>query len=130
VNIPEIDAQHKTLIEKAGKLDTLLRADYLMDSLLPQFKELLELAAVHFATEEKLMENYGFPGLADHRRDHEEIVKHAHEIMERNNRSKELLYMMGILDFVGNWLMGHIRKTDQEYARFIHASGAVQQNSG
>ncbi len=123
VGIPEIDEQHERLVTMAGELDAAMRTDYATHTLRPKFKELLELAAAHFKTEEKLMEQYGFPGLAKHRQDHGAITMQAKEILEKNERDKPLPYMMGILDFVGNWLISHIQNTDREYVAYLKNSG-------
>jgi hemerythrin-like metal-binding protein len=123
VNIATIDEQHKKLIEMACELDRGMRADYATDILQPQFRQLLEFASLHFRTEEDLMERYTFPGLVTHRHDHLALIRHAEEIMERTTWGKPLLYMMGILDFIGNMLINHIQRTDREYSTYLNERG-------
>ncbi|HUT41897.1 MAG TPA: hemerythrin domain-containing protein, partial [Gammaproteobacteria bacterium] len=67
LNIPEIDAQHEELIALINRLhETMLQGaeKAALDDLLSQ---LIEHTRTHFATEEQLMSQYGYPAFEAHK---------------------------------------------------------------
>ncbi len=73
VNVAELDQQHQQLFRTVAELEHALRtgrADAVINQLL---EKVIEHTIHHFATEERIMEECGFPGLDAHRRDHQEL---------------------------------------------------------
>ena len=122
VNIAEFDHQHRRLFRTVTELDHALRTGR-ADSIIGQVLEsLIRHTISHFAAEEALMQQHGFPGLAAHRYDHQLL---AQKLTKFN-----LSYKAGrpdipsaLLVFLQAWWHDHILKTDNEYSQFLNARG-------
>ena len=79
---------------------------------------LVEYAIIHFTTEERLLKNYGYNDLANHKREHGEFKKH---ILELNNRyiTDHSVSSMPLVQFVKDWFTKHIKMTDMKYVLFL-----------
>lgn len=64
VNMPEIDKQHAMMFSMFSVLIESIREGETSDKLGVLFKTLLDYADLHFKTEENLMEQAGYPGIA------------------------------------------------------------------
>lgn len=117
LNIAKIDEQHEQLISLISELEGAVQdgaGGRLIDYVL---QELIRYVGVHFADEERLMMLHGFPGLADHRLQHDSYVTRLKEIQENYQESNAL--SSATLDFLKEWIATHIKGTDQIYGAFI-----------
>lgn len=119
VNIPMIDEQHRELIGWIVALDEAVRkgggAEKVEDVLL----KLTDYVFMHFSREESLMLSINFPDLASHRQEHDFFVTRLEEIMERFQNGETI--GGDTLEFMGDWIVSHIKGTDQLYSRFMLA---------
>lgn len=125
--IEKIDIQHKKLFEIAERLSEAKGGDtgILDQSIAETVEELLKYAEIHFETEELLMEEAGFEGYAEHKRIHRMFKEKAQAYHSRiNERSDDIFLAMEIMNFMIDWIIDHISKTDQEYVESI--SGSMQ----
>ena len=77
---------------------------------------------MHFATEERLMKVHGYPGLANHKKEHDELKKHLLEINRRFN-TDQLILAETVLYFLEDWADNHVKKTDMECGPFLNSKG-------
>lgn len=119
VHLPQIDEQHERLIQLIRDLDDAVRdgTGGLLISYVMQ--ELIRYVSLHFGDEERLMMEYGFKGLDEHRRKHASYITRLQEIMEQNSDGDAL--STATLAFLKEWIVLHIKGADQEYGRFIRA---------
>jgi hemerythrin-like metal-binding protein len=115
--IPHIDEQHRKLVSMINDLDQSVQdgtggllISYVLQELIRYVKE-------HFEDEEQLMVRHNFPELSSHRREHDLFVERLKNIHE-NFRDGDAL-SRNVLDFLKDWLLLHIKGTDQEYSEFI-----------
>ena len=82
------------------------------------FRHFGDKQEVVFANEQELMAAHGYPGLADHIRQHEEFSRTVHELAEAGAAGglESALKLRGV---VLNWLINHILRADVDYATFI-----------
>jgi hemerythrin-like metal-binding protein len=80
-------------------------------------QELIRYVKDHFEDEEQLMKRHSFPELTDHRAEHDLFVCRLKQIYE-NFKDGDVLSSKA-LDFLKEWLVNHIKGTDQVYAVFI-----------
>lgn len=123
VNIAELDLQHERLFRTVAELESALEkggADTLINEIL---EKVVEHTIDHFATEEALMEEHGFPGLAAH--------CNEHSMLSQKLTQFNLSHMAGrpdvpaaLLDFLQTWLREHIVKSDKQYGEFLSAREA------
>jgi hemerythrin-like metal-binding protein len=114
----EIDVQHQEWFSKVS--------DFIESIGTAQFKE-FELAmndytARHFEHEEQLMRSVNYPEYANHVQQHVRLVKLIGDLAKN--------FEAGHLDrevwrhYLTEWLLGHIRNTDQKLAHYV-AQGTV-----
>ena len=117
VNIPAIDQQHKRLIELISDLERGVSdgTGGLMISYV--FQELIRYVAEHFKDEEELMLRCNFPALASHRKEHDYYVQKLGELQQATKDGDAL--SIAALAFMKEWILTHIKVTDQEYASII-----------
>lgn len=116
-----IDSQHKELIERirqfvesceqgSGKVKAIQMLDYLTD-----------YTDFHFSAEEKLQEEAGYPGLAEHRQKHEEFrqtLKELDEFLEESEGPTDA-FVKQVEENVVKWLFSHIKTFDRSVAEFL-----------
>ena len=119
LDIPEIDSQHETLIGLINGLHkTMLQgADRAaLDGLLSQ---LLEHTRTHFAYEEQLMSQYNYPGYEAHKSEHNRLMQHLEDLVERYTNGELLLSFAVVLELKG-WAVVHIEKSDKPLGAFLN----------
>ena len=74
----------------------------------------------HFADEELLMQERGYPELEAHKRLHATFLAMAADLEARLGEGAGLL-SVETLEFLGSWFIGHIRNEDQRFAAFARS---------
>lgn len=118
VNVKEIDNQHANLINMANNLHESLKAGQGNNILKPLLTSLIEYVKTHFATEEKCMKKYNYPGLEQHKQEHKTFVV---EVMNFINKSKKGTPLLAreILIYLGGWYRKHIVENDKKVGKFL-----------
>src|SRR5947209_1947922 len=88
VNIAALDRQHQELFESINELEVALRAGEGDRSVEEVLAKLVNYAAAHFAAEESLMEQHGFPGFSSHRAQHEMFRNKLGDLLAKHRESK------------------------------------------
>ena len=124
VNVAELDLQHERLFRTVAELESALEkggADTFINEILDK---VVAYTVDHFATEEALMQEHGFPGFAAHCSEH--------NMLSQKLTQFNLSHMAGrpgvpaaLLDFLQTWLREHIVKSDKRYGEFLNARGAL-----
>jgi len=122
VNHVEIDTQHKMMFSMFNVLVEAIRAGQTSKQLGLLFQELLEYTEMHFKTEEGLMEQCAYPGLARHRSEHKKVYMQANEFKENDENGKATL-TVGIFIFLFDWMKNHILQEDMEFIQFLNQIG-------
>lgn len=117
LGIPVIDNQHKTLFGWVNSLNDALRNGDGAAEVGEVIWKLITYVTEHFTAEERLMLSCGYPGLAAHTREHDQFVTRLGEIQVSYIDRHELGEQ--VLDFLMDWLVCHIKGTDQGYCRFM-----------
>jgi hemerythrin-like metal-binding protein len=82
-----IDAEHEGLIALINRTcDVAEETRFASAQLGPLYAEMTQKFAEHFASEERTMERAGFPGLAAHQAQHQELRVKMIEICERSRK--------------------------------------------
>ena len=116
VGIPELDIQHRQLIELGGEL---IRVTNLGESGKPDpgiIEKMAECAERHSQREELVLRVRGYPDYLEHKAEHEEYRKRIAALRAQPDRRD-----MGVrvANFLNEWLKLHILISDQEYARYF-----------
>jgi hemerythrin len=122
VGIKEIDEQHKELINLINLLYEAMSAGK-GDQVLGEIMERLVIyTQTHFVTEERLMVEYQFPGYAEHKAEHDDLIGQV-AIIHRQYKEGAAGLTMQILIFLEDWLVEHILGVDQLYKAFLLEKG-------
>lgn len=117
VSVPEIDAEHQAMFQVAFDLYRALIAGTPPAQSQPIIRELATHAADHFAHEERLMRESGYPLLAWHRRQHAAAngkIKLLDRRLRREDRNAALLAMD-----LSVCLQNHIRLADRMLCAYL-----------
>lgn len=115
VKVDRFDSEHKKLVELINTLFDGMTKGHGKDVLGDILNELINYTQVHFTNEEKAMAEKNFPGLAEHKQEHEKLVT---EVLDFYQQYKEdrVSVTSDLLDFLSKWLTDHIMGTDQKYS--------------
>lgn len=117
-----IDAQHKELINRINKLVSACENGVCQLEAIRMVDFLSDYTDFHFREEEKLQEEAGYPGLAEHKARHDEFrksVEELHEMLVEEEGPSER-FTKAVHDNVIEWFYGHIKGFDSSVASFIH----------
>lgn len=118
VSVEEFDSQHQVLIGLIQKLYGAMENGE-GDGVSTQIvKELIDYTDYHFAVEEENFRIYGYPDAEAHIAEHQTLLKKARELYQGLEQGRTVL-SNEILDFLQDWVMNHIMKTDVKYAGFF-----------
>ena len=122
VEIAEIDREHRQLFGLLNELYAAMQegqADQVVGKVLDR---VLDYAVLHFAHEEALFTQHGYPDAAAHRAEHAELTAQAKALAQRL-RSGTGDVSVGTLKFLCDWLSRHILGSDRRYAPFLAQQG-------
>lgn len=115
-----IDTQHKELIDRTNQFLAKLEENVGRVEAIKMLDYLDEYVEFHFGEEEKLQEEIGYPGLAEHRKKHEELkntVKELFDMLEEEDGPSEA-FVKQVESNVVNWLILHIQGYDRSVAEY------------
>ncbi len=118
--IETIDIQHEELFRVINSMyDKMQRGESMEKyTLVEALDSLRSYVKYHFRTEEKLMEDNGYPELEQHRKEHEVFSERMYLFAQRPlDQTAETLEEMQ--SFLLNWLIKHIQRTDSKYVPYI-----------
>lgn len=117
LGIPEIDGQHKGLLDVINELWQAIVAKSDAQRIARILDQLEQYTRAHFTAEEALMRVESYPKFREHRSDHQKFISHV-SAAKAKLASGEFLGL-DLLRYLTEWLVKHIEGGDQDYARFI-----------
>ncbi len=119
--IPEVDAQHRELLEQIAALYAAARhgeTRHASESL----SYLERYAAEHFDAEERAMAALAYPGLAEHAALHAAFRGAlARRKQDFGAHGSESILLVDLLCWMDGWLNDHVRGADAAMARFVRS---------
>ncbi|MFN4132358.1 MAG: bacteriohemerythrin [Caldimicrobium sp.] len=110
--VKEADEQHKKLVNLVNDLYNAMKQGKGREVIDKTLDELVKYAGYHFNTEETLMTKYGYPELANHKREHENFKAKIKEFMDKKAKGEATL-SIEVMNFFKEWLVKHIMGTDK-----------------
>ena len=120
IGVEAVDAQHRYLFEIINNMQCKLALGHAREALLDGLDSMRTYARFHFETEERLLEEHGYPELKVHREAHHEFLA-ALDRLSAQPFAPELAYQA--LGYLLSWLAGHIQAVDGRYAPFLAERG-------
>ncbi|WP_136809107.1 bacteriohemerythrin [Desulfosediminicola flagellatus] len=81
--------------------------------------ELIGYTEKHFAAEELMMENAGFPELEQHKKEHVRLARQAKDFQEIQHGEMSYAQVREFYHFLREWLVDHIVGCDKKYGEFM-----------
>ncbi|MDW7733293.1 MAG: bacteriohemerythrin [Methanolobus sp.] len=122
MNIKEIDEQHKNLVKMINELhDAMLNARS-KEVALGIINNMAEYTQYHFSTEEKYMVQYKYPEYVAHKKEHDKFIEQV-GAFKKDYESGKAGLTFELLNFLKDWLVGHIQESDRKYSPFFNEKG-------
>ncbi|MBN1958796.1 MAG: hemerythrin family protein [Desulfuromonadales bacterium] len=118
--IVALDNEHKALVAEVNHLYEAIR-EKRGEEVLGEILTMLQKYTVdHFQHEEKLMAEYGFSGLEEHKEVHADLIQSVEDIKQRPSSGTEKL-ARELMQFLRGWVMAHIVEIDKKYGPFLES---------
>lgn len=102
VNIEELDQQHKQLLNIVNEFDE----------------------AVETKKEEELMDQHGYPEIAEHKKQHDDLLEELFHIYKNFIGSDRDAAFQTVF-LLGDWLLNHTDIDDKKLAKYLHSKGVT-----
>ena len=116
MGVESLDEQHKELFEIANRIYSLLKNELILDKynrIIEIIDELKNYTMNHFQAEEEYMKSIGYKRFLSQKAAHNEFLEKMNSIDVEKIDNGHNEYLIGILDFVCDWLGQHIIKEDK-----------------
>lgn len=123
VGLKEIDRQHGILVELINRLDYGLKHKISKETMEDIVNYLVDYTVFHFGYEEKLLNQHGWSELESHKVIHRAFVDKVKNFQSQLKTQNIAEVATDILDFLKDWLLDHILKTDKQYGIYLNAKG-------
>ena len=117
--IVALDDEHRELVAQINRLNEMIRQKQ-GGALSEIFAVLANYTENHFQHEERLMEQYGFPGLVEHQAVHQELRDRVEEMQSRTDLTDAEL-AKELYRFLRAWLLEHIVEVDKKYGVYLES---------
>lgn len=120
--IVALDQDHQGLVAQINLLGEAIRekrGEELQEEILTA---LVAYTENHFQHEERLMQKYGFSGLAEHQHAHQSL-RDVIQLMQRESVAGTEGLAQDLYRFLRGWLLGHIVDVDKKYAAYLESRG-------
>ena len=117
-----LDEQHRQILQIVNDLYSAMQGGDAQSVVKPLLERLLKYTHTHFAPEEQIMQECGYPNLEDH--------KELHATLRRKTAGLRanvgLVMGVDLLHFLRDWWLEHIQEEDQRYAPYARAATVDQ----
>lgn len=111
VGVPDVDAEHRELIELINTLHESMQARDGGTDVMEFLGEIYARIASHFALEELIMRRHEYDEYHEHKRDHEQLLEEIRDIMDDYEDGK-LLNEDDLARRLDRWFSEHFRTRD------------------
>ncbi len=115
VGIDIIDAQHRRIVDYINELDVARRVKD-PSKVTQVLMGLVDYTRTHFAFEEELMNQAGYPLSESHKKVHDAFVSHVTRYVEEHDSGKDV--SRKLMSELQIWLTNHIKNDDKDYAPY------------
>ena len=117
VGIDVIDEQHRCIVDYINELDEA-RLEKDPEKVTKVLVSLVDYTITHFAFEEELMSNAGYPLSAPHKRVHEGFIAHISNYKSQHEKGHDIVRKL--MSELQLWLTNHIQNEDKHYVRSVN----------
>lgn len=123
VKVKALDNQHKRLFDLINKLDAHMRKGRGKEVLGNVLGELVDYTKVHFAEEEKILRETGYPEYNEHKAVHAKVTERVNAIFRQYQQGNGAHLSIETMNYLHNWITKHILGTDHKYVPHLKGKG-------
>ena len=116
--VDQIDQQHRLLLEQFDSLLVAMHENLASDRIMEILAYLSHYVDSHFAIEEEHMRTTHYPGLQAHAAMHDRMSAQVGQ-MVAGYAQNPTLTQDEVIEFLTDWLLGHINEVDRPMAQFL-----------
>jgi len=120
LGIEEIDAQHQEWIALVQAYERAVRDGGSAEEVRRALAAAVAYTESHFADEQRVMGEAGYPFLDDHIEQHQLAWERVHAFAD--GKAGEEALRESLADFLPQWLMLHINTADRQFARWLRGA--------
>ncbi len=121
---PEIDRHHRKMFDELNGFFARMTRGEGLEAARDMVETLARTMRAHFAEEEALMLQRGYPGLAAHQAKHQAFVQRFAEL-RREVEADAPNAAKALFEYVADWLKDHIGREDKAFAGFQRLAKAA-----
>ena len=122
IGVKAMDDQHGVLMDTLNEIRLALVLGRGRDQVNEALNRLIEFTRMHFSSEERLLEQHGYPGIAEHRDAHRRLLGQIEEAAIHAHHDDEL-HMQSMLLFLRDWYFDHVEGLDRQYGAWLNERG-------
>ena len=122
VKVPSIDAQHRKLVEMLNELHDGMTTGKGAERLGTLLEGLVDYTVKHFAYEEQLFAEHGYPQAQAHISEHQRLVTQVADFKQKFEAGQAHINMQ-LMKFLKDWLIKHILGSDKAYSGYLVERG-------
>ncbi|HUW49411.1 MAG TPA: bacteriohemerythrin [Sulfuricella sp.] len=122
VGIASIDGQHRELIERVNLIADAVAHGAKTITIRSMMDDLILFTHMHFALEQRLMEEHGFPELQNHIEEHLELLQRMNNLYKLLGGSRQNKAEL-VTAFLSDWAELHILQADKVLGNFLVSKG-------
>lgn len=123
VQIPDIDAQHKRLVEIINRLQDAMLQGQGRNVINSVLSDLEEYTKYHFTFEEQLLSRHAYPRITTQEAQHQGFATRLSRFRADYN-SGSITLSVSVMEFLRDWLTRHILQEDKAYSAHMVAAMA------
>ena len=120
VEVDEVDEDHRRLVDLYNILNHAVEDEDSPDYIEALLEELISCTVWHFRHEERLMLKFNYGEFADHKAEHEDLIKSSWELQQKFLSQGKQLTTEDI-EFLEIWLTRHILTTDMRLGAYLNS---------
>jgi hemerythrin-like metal-binding protein len=121
VGVKQMDSEHQRLIDIINNLYAAMRSGHSRDAIGSILDELIDYTKTHFDHEERIMQEVGYVGFDEQKREHVALVNQIVEIQKKYRSGTAL--GQEVMAFLKSWLINHIQGLDKKYGPAMNKKG-------
>jgi methyl-accepting chemotaxis protein len=122
IGVDLIDSQHKVLVDLINKMYDSFGSTGNMKVIKKTVSELVAYTEYHFGVEEELFKKLNYSDTKNHILQHHKFVEQCKKF-EQDVLTGKITMSFEVIEFLKNWLMNHILKTDTRYVPLFKEHG-------
>ncbi len=116
IGIPVIDSQHQRIVEYIEKVE-MAHKHHSQKELMEVLDELVDYTLSHFAFEESLMEEAGYPFIKAHQKVHALFARRIDSYYQQAKANVDVTD--DLMHTLQAWLVNHIKHDDRDYSDLV-----------